>query len=111
MKAETRTCRYCGGAFTIRTVTQKFCCKTCRDRYFDRLRREGIREERVSITFRCANPSCGRVVVTETDRPDMRTRFCCAQCEKKYWRHPPHDSTVGHVVKTIRDIAAELNHG
>lgn len=41
-----------------------------------------------SITFTCAK--CGRTVVTDGDR-DHRTRFCSASCEKKYWRHPPHD--------------------
>lgn len=23
----------------------------------------------------------------------MRTRFCCASCEKKFWRHPPWENT------------------
>lgn len=45
------------------------------------------------VEFDCAN--CGRHVVTEilkkNGRPDMRRRFCCAECEKKYWRHPPQD--------------------
>lgn len=100
-------CRECGAVFEMRTVTQKFCSgKCCRD-WHNRNRREGIRPERRSITFRCANPKCGRIVETETERRDMRTRFCCAACEKAYWRHPPQDSTVGNVVKTIRGIAAE----
>ena len=45
------------------------------------------------IKFNCAY--CGRYVVAggihSNGRPDMRKRFCCAECEKKYWRHPPHD--------------------
>ena len=46
-----------------------------------------------SVEFDCAH--CGRHIVTKTikknGRPDMRRRFCCTECEKKYWRHPPED--------------------
>ena len=46
-------------------------------------------EERVkrfpSITFLCANCHC--VVTTDSRfQIDKRTRFCCAKCEKDYWR-------------------------
>lgn len=107
MNQQQRTCRWCGQAFEVRTVTQKYCCAACRNRYYSHLRREGIQEARESITFRCANPACGRVVVTETAVRDMRTRFCCQRCEKAFWKHPPRDSSVQYVVKTIRGIAAE----
>lgn len=43
------------------------------------------------IQFECAQ--CGKHVVAggykEKGWADMRKRFCCAECEKKYWRHPP----------------------
>ena len=55
-------------------------------------------EERVarfpSVTFLCAN--CRRVVTTDSrGHLDKRTRFCCAKCEKDYWRkvtrHPARE--------------------
>lgn len=103
-------CDYCGEDFEPRTVTQRFCCKKCSYAWHGRRKTAKLPPERRSITFTCANPRCGRTVVTETTRRDMRTRFCCAGCEKAYWRHPPKDSAVFHVVKTIRDIAAEKVH-
>lgn len=47
------------------------------------------REERMkkypSIRFECA--LCGIEVVTDsTERCDKRTRFCCAKCERQWWR-------------------------
>ena len=42
------------------------------------------------ITFTCSH--CGRSVTTEGGVRDKRTRFCSQKCEKKYWRHPPHDN-------------------
>lgn len=35
--------------------------------------------------FECAD--CGRTVITHGEK-DKRTKFCCARCEKKFWRHP-----------------------
>lgn len=35
--------------------------------------------------FECAE--CGRHVKTDGDK-DRRTKFCCARCEKRFWRHP-----------------------
>lgn len=48
------------------------------------------KEERLakypSITFSCA--WCKRTVTTDsTEKVDKRKRFCCAKCERQYWRH------------------------
>lgn len=74
-------CPECGKAFTPQTVTQKYCSRACGDKY--RYKTGGA--HRPSITFTCAQ--CGKNVVTEGGS-DMRTRFCCQSCEKKFWRHP-----------------------
>lgn len=38
-----------------------------------------------SLRFECAY--CGKSVTTDsTERLDKRTRFCCAVCERQYWR-------------------------
>lgn len=77
-------CRQCGEEFTPATVVQKYCSRLCKERYY---RHHDINAEYPSITFTCAQ--CGRTVVTEGGAKDKRTRFCCASCEKKFWRHPP----------------------
>lgn len=80
-------CPECGKEFAPLTVVQKYCSTACGARY--RRKHEG--EVRYpSITFTCANYKCGRLVVTD-GKKDKRTRFCCAECEKKYWKHPPHE--------------------
>lgn len=96
-------CLQCGAEFSPKHERSRFCSDYCRRRFYYC----GNHVPRVSITFTCANPNCGRTVVTETERLDKRTRFCCKECEKKYWRHPPHESTVSHVVKRIGDIKKE----
>lgn len=77
-------CPNCGKGFNPKSVNQRYCSAKCGNQY---RRKYGV--ERVSITFRCAQ--CGHRVVTDPNRRDRRTRFCCAECEKKYWRHPPHE--------------------
>lgn len=77
-------CRCCGEEFAPRTVTQVYCSKRCREAGC----RRGLTRF-VPLTFACAK--CGKTVVTEPSRRDKRSRFCSARCEKKYWRHPPHE--------------------
>lgn len=46
-------------------------------------------EDRAGLSVECANRRCRRVFVIGERRNgklDKRTRFCCAQCEKQYWR-------------------------
>ena len=76
-------CRQCEKEF-VPSQNQLFCSVRCRAKY----NREKGSAGYPSITFNCSK--CGRVVVTE-GKGDKRTRFCSRQCEKKYWRHPPHD--------------------
>ena len=93
-------CAYCGREFAPRTVTQKYCSRNCRVKasYHGLVQRE-------SVTFQCAK--CGRTVVTEGNR-DMRTRFCCAECEKKYWRHPPYEREAAR--QNFRSAAEYASH-
>lgn len=77
-------CPNCGKEFAERTVVQKFCSTRCGNQY-----RRRYKPTYPSITFRCAK--CGRAVETDGVK-DKRTRFCCQECEKKYWRHPPYDN-------------------
>lgn len=84
--SDVKTCPECGRTFapTIGATIQVFCSGRCQARY-------SVKHgpyNRPSITFICAK--CGRTVVTEGGR-DARTRFCSPECEKKYWRHPPHE--------------------
>lgn len=79
-------CLECGEEFTPLAVNQIYCSRRCGRTYW-RKNREKMKYP--SITFSCAQ--CGRTVVTEEGGKDKRTRFCSAQCEKKYWRHPRWD--------------------
>jgi DNA-directed RNA polymerase subunit RPC12/RpoP len=76
-------CLNCGDEFTALSVNQKYCCIPCGVRY--RKKNRG-KIEYPSISFECSQ--CGKIVITESGSGDMRTRFCCASCEKKFWRHP-----------------------
>ena len=40
--------------------------------------------DREPITFNCRH--CGAKVVTTPGAGDHRTVFCCAHCERQYWR-------------------------
>lgn len=76
-------CPNCGKEFSERTVVQKFCSTKCGNQY-----RQKHKAIYPSITFNCAH--CGHTVVTDGIK-DKRTRFCCQECERKYWRHPPYE--------------------
>lgn len=93
-------CEQCGAEFEKRRDGQRFCSNACANSNW----RKRNRVPRVAITFTCAYRRCGRTVVTQTDRLDKRTRFCCRECERKYWRHPNHDSPVSHIVQHASDI-------
>lgn len=80
-------CLYCGEEFTPATVVQKYCSKSCGNRF---RRRHDMGKYYPSITFECA--MCGRTVVTDGTTKDKRFRFCSKECEKKYWKHPPFDN-------------------
>lgn len=81
-----KTCPNCGKEFEPTTVQQKYCCKKCCQQY-NAKHGEGADIE--PFDFTCAK--CGRVVHVEGNK-DKRSRFCSKECEKKYWRHPPHEN-------------------
>lgn len=90
-------CLQCGEEFTPLTVVQLYCSEKCGSKY----RRENGRPERPSITFSCAK--CGRTVVTDGIK-DKRSRFCCVECEKKYWKHPPWERESNRTnFKSLKD--------
>lgn len=80
-------CLNCGKEFTPLTVVQKYCSRSCCDKY---RKKHDMNKLYPSITFTCSQ--CGRTVTTEGGTKDKRTRFCSVQCEKKFWRHPPWDN-------------------
>ena len=79
-------CLNCNKNFCMQSVNQKYCCRRCGDQY-----RRTHRITYPSLSFRCAQ--CGRMVKTEDGGHDKRTRFCCEQCEKKFWKHPHWENT------------------
>ncbi len=79
-------CPECGKHFVPMSVNQIYCSRKCGGRYRIRHKVDG---NYPPVTFTCSQ--CGREVTTEGGTGDKRTRFCSAVCEKKYWRHPPHD--------------------
>ena len=79
-------CPECGKIFNPHSIHQIYCSEECGKAY----RKIHGRFEREKITFNCAK--CGRAVTTEPENGDKRSRFCCVQCERKYWRHPPADN-------------------
>lgn len=85
--AEEKRCALCGAAFGPRTVMQKYCGRECSARAAYMRKRGMWREEAPGRSFDCAY--CGEhVTVREGDARDRRRRFCCAECERKYWKHP-----------------------
>ena len=45
--------------------------------------------ERIGLEVECANRRCKKTFVIgdrNDGKIDKRTRFCCAACEKQYWR-------------------------
>ena len=88
-------CAVCGKEFTPTRITQRYCSYTCR-RYANH---HGINDNRVEgpacaptiREFTCLQ--CGKQVRVTNPR-DCRTKFCSQHCEKLYWKHPEHVSSV-----------------
>lgn len=83
----TGRCLECGNSFVALSVTQKYCSARCGKIYRQKHSNEELWP---SVTFNCSQ--CGKQVTTEAGSKDMRSRFCCASCEKKFWRHPPWEN-------------------
>lgn len=92
-----KVCRNCGRSFSEKTVMQIYCCKDCyfgfRKKFLN-MTPEEKEKAFPSLRFKCAN--CGKEVITDSVKRDRRTRFCCAQCERQYWRrvtrHPAREN-------------------
>lgn len=94
-------CIYCGKEFEPQVAWRRYCSRSCGEKY-RRIHKEGIMYE--SITFNCTH--CGKLVVTD-GKKDKRTRFCCASCEKKFWRHPHWDSPSNRInFRSVKEYEA-----
>lgn len=86
-RVRERRCAVCGKPMNDDYTFQVYCSYECRNvgcHY--KLKASQYRQQ---IRFECAN--CGKTIVTENGN-DKRSRFCCKQCEKSYWKHPPQDN-------------------
>lgn len=99
-----RSCAVCGTKFNPSSRGNRYCSVKCMRRRFDAERldfstedrlftseelQELAPEARIGLRVECANRRCKRVFVIgdrEDGHLDKRTRFCCAACEKQYWR-------------------------
>ena len=97
-----KICPNCGKEFEPNDPQRIYCTEKCQRQYNWKAKagRAKLSDNYVSITFQCSK--CDKTVVTDTDRLDKRTRFCSSLCEKRYWRHPPHESE--HCNSTFRSI-------
>lgn len=77
-------CAWCGEEFAPNSDTQAFCCGSCYQKYY-RAHNRDMSAVYPKRKFICKNPKRGKVVVTEGPG-DMRSKFCCEQCMKYYWR-------------------------
>lgn len=84
----SKYCWNCGNPIKANAFTQhqKFCSVKCRNEY---KRKNKTTQYFEPFSFTCAQ--CGREIYIDTP-DDKRTRFCCKECEKKYWKHPPHEN-------------------
>ena len=88
-------CKCCGWEFEA-ARNQIFCSQECI--WYGR--KDANPEGKPAFT--CAK--CGRLVVVD-EKHDRRTRFCSAECEKRYWRHPPHEQTTQNInFKSIKRL-------
>ena len=93
-------CAFCGAEYQPRSVVQKYCCTSCQKK----AKYRGM-VRYLSVTFQCAK--CGKTVVTDPESRDRRSRFCSAECEKRYWRHPPHEhESARQNFRSVREYAA-----
>ena len=90
MMEDNIACPECGRIF-VPSLNQLYCSKKCSFRYYKKHGPVGY----PSVTFNCAK--CGRVVATD-GKKDRRSRFCSPECEKRYWRHPPHEHTTSNTM-------------
>lgn len=77
-------CPVCGAEFTPYNKSHIYCSRNCgyKARY------HGLSDKYRAAAFepREFECSCCGHTVEVTDPKDKRERFCCAACERKYWR-------------------------
>ena len=99
-----KSCAICGKKFNTSSRGNRYCSVECMRRRFDAERLDFSVDDRlytsaelselapsarIGLRVACGNGRCRRVFVIgdrEDGKPDKRTRFCCAACEKQYWR-------------------------
>ena len=78
-----RSCVVCGKKFNPSSKGNRYCSVKCMRRRYDKW------DARIGLQIECANVRCHRTFTIgdrKDGKPDKRTRFCCANCEKQYWR-------------------------
>lgn len=65
-------------------LSRKFCSTECAAKAY----KANVHVDFPVREFYCAH--CGKHVITD-GKNDRRRRFCCKECEKKYWKHPPEN--------------------
>lgn len=93
-----KICPTCGREFIPANGNQKYCRRYCGEKY-RRIHGESAPYEKRS--FYCAY--CRKHIVT-TGGSDKRTRFCCEEHEKKYWKHPPQEKSPLTRVRSLREL-------
>lgn len=73
-KLRDKKCAYCGETYTPKQSKQKFCCDTCRKRYYSELQAEQLRQE--ALTEKVC-PICNK-----TFEGTPRERYCSKECYK-----------------------------
>lgn len=78
-------CINCNKYFEQQAVNQKYCSQRCKKQYYRKTTKEERQEMWITNdSFNCSH--CGKLVVKDTTKIDMRTRFCSNACCKKYWK-------------------------
>lgn len=95
---KSKKCPLCEKEFIPVNSQQKYCSAYCGNKY-RRIHGSGVPYE--PIEFYCAY--CRKRVITD-GKSDKRTRFCCAEHEKKYWRHPPFEKSALTKVRSLREL-------
>jgi endogenous inhibitor of DNA gyrase (YacG/DUF329 family) len=93
-----KKCPECGKEYIPVNSNQKYCSAYCGNKY-RRIHGNGFPYE--PTEFYCAY--CKKHVQTDGDH-DKRTRFCCAEHEKKYWRHPTFEKSSLTRMRSLHEM-------
>lgn len=108
------TCLVCGKFFS-NNGRQKFCSIECAKRsnkitYYETevKRPEPAPDAQVLRSFYCR--CCGSLV-NFVDHSDKRTVYCCAKCERKYWRDVTRHPSNRHGLNANLGMSAGMSLG